>query len=511
MRSFTEREKSIRQICLLFFVLIFFASLGFSLSQSEKDTALTLKKTGDQYVEEGDYKKAAEQYLRALRLAREEFSKKERLSMARYMAWGEKHEEAAAELKLILDKDPEDLEARVTYARVLSWAGKYDLALKEAYTVLDINPTHKEALLIVADVLNWSSKRDKAIPIYLMLLEKEENFEARLGLIYCLLATGEKRGAKANREILKPSYPYQEMELEKLDVILNKQDRPQLEAKYSYYDDSVENIVHTYSSKFSFWAGNWEMDLSFKHIDANGNLYDNEAEDLSFSIYSRIKNAFGFGMGIGGTQLGENRSANFLTGHAKMDFNFLAGQIGALASHEVYAYTSLLIENQIRVSTAGIYLTQSLSKRLILQGNYYFRYYSDNNNSNDLTLSGSLVFRVSGPRALFGYSYRMLDFRRQTESGYFDPDDFHAHMIFLTFVQESEKFFLYVYPYFGHQSFHTYGEKVEDYFAGASGTIRFALSRRWWLEFHGEGGNYAAAMAPGWKYFLVSAGLIYRF
>jgi hypothetical protein len=84
-------------------------------------------------------------------------------------------------------------------------------------------------------------------------------------------------------------------------------------------------------------------------------------------------------------------------------------------------------------------------------------------------------------------------------------------MVFLVLFHESEKLFLYIRPYFGHQSFNRYGERVEGYFGGGYGTLRFALAKRWWLELHAEGGNYAAATAAGWNYYLVSAGLVYKF
>jgi hypothetical protein len=55
----------------------------------------------------------------------------------------------------------------------------------------------------------------------------------------------------------------------------------------------------------------------------------------------------------------------------------------------------------------------------------------DDNNSNDLLLSLRYALRRENPGINTGYRFRYLDFNRQSLGGYFDPEGFLSHQLYL--------------------------------------------------------------------------------
>jgi hypothetical protein len=118
-------------------------------------------------------------------------------------------------------------------------------------------------------------------------------------------------------------------------------------------------------------------------------------------------------------------------------------------------------------------------------------------------LSPVYTLYPKNPRINLGYRFRYLNFNRQSGSGYFDPNDFMANQIFISLNFEHDKFYLYLEPYGGYQSFRRYGDNNTGFFGGGSGVFGFNLSKNVLLEASAEGGNYALGAAAGFNYYLV--------
>ncbi len=471
------------------------------ISKDNEEKALLHKELGDFFVSKDDYKNAAEEFLKALSLHR--FSEEERLRMAIYISWGNRLDCAIAEIKSILSENPENLKARLHLARVLSWSGRLDEAIEEADKVLKESPDNKYALLVKANALRWKGNFKKAIPIYKKLLEKEEDFDSRLGLTYAYLSAGNIKAARESRKPLKPQYAYQEKALKELIEFMDRTTKPNLDIRYSYYKDSDDNVLNRFSLGFNFWAGNWKNNINYRHTDAQDNIRDARAEDLAFRTYSKVSESFGIGGGLGLSQVSNGRTTNFLTGHIKADVNILNGIIGASIARDVFAETAELIEKRIRVTNASIYISQKLTDRLSLNGSYSYRDYSDDNNADDFQFSPSYTIHIKNPTINLGYRFRYLNFDRQSGNGYFDPNDFISNQIFTSLYFEREKFYSYIEPYGGYQSFKRNGSKNNDFFGGAYGTLGYKITKKVLFELNAEGGNYALETATGFNYYLV--------
>lgn len=478
------------------------------LSQAENDRqkAGIHKKIGDILVSRDELKKAAEEFLQALS-HKEFFTEKERLQMAVYISWADRLDEAIAELKALLAENETNEEARIHLARCLSWSGRLDESLMEADRVLEKSPENKDAKLVKANALSWKGDVNAAVPLYEHLLEKEDNFDARLGLAYALLARGDRQAARQNSKRLKPIYPYQEKELKKLLEAVDASVRPSVELRYSHFNDTDENIVNRYSMKYVFRIGDWKADISYRHTDARDHSRDKRAEDFFLAVYSKTVGSLNLSGGIGITQTGRGNMTNFLTGKINAEMSIFNGAIGAGISREVLTDTAEIIENRIKITQAGLYILQKVTDRISLSGSYSYRDYSDSNSSHDLQFVAKYVVLPVNPKVAAGYKLRYLDFSDQKRNGYFDPDDFISHQVFASLYYEGRRYYVTLEPFVGHQSFRRYGEKSNDFVGGTYATLGLKISRDIVFEVNAEGGNYAMGSAGGWSYYQVGAGM----
>ncbi len=471
-------------------------------SQDQAAKAILHKELGDLFASRGDFKNAGGEYVKALSLSRK-FSEKDRLQMATRMSWGKWFDEAITELQLLLTDNPQNFMARIQLARVMSWTGRLRESLRETDRILEAQPDNKDALLVKANALRWQGHVGRAIILYRGILEKEEDFDSRMGLTYAYLSAGNIKAAKESRKFLKPKYPYQENDLKQLNVAMDRAISHNLGAGYSHYGDSDDNRTYRYFLDYGFWLDNWKMDFHYRHTGAKDNSSDVGAEELSFKTYSKPKEFLGLGGGVGVVQFKNGTNSNFLTWNMRTDVNVWNGVAGLALSGEGITDTAQLIKNQIRATSLGLSLSQRLMDRVFILGSYSYRDYSDSNHVNDFLFSPAYSIYTRNPTINLGYRFRYLNFSRQSGGGYFDPHDFISHQAFISLSFEHEKFYVYIEPYGGYQSFNRYGENKADFFGGGSGTLGLNLSKNILLEVNAEGGNYAMGAAAGFNYYLV--------
>jgi len=475
-------------------------------AESGKEKARLHKELGDLFSSRGEIRNAGEEYAKALSLDRG-FSREDRLKMARYLSWSDRIDDAIRELDAILAEDPGNIDARIHLARCLSWKGKLRRSIEETDKVLAISPDNRDALLAKANSLKWAGNKNAALSIYKGLLQNQEDFDTRLGLSQAYLSDGFLRGAREGAGRLKPVYPYQETEARNLYAEIKKATRPVLDLASGYYDDSDDNQLYRYGLTAGFWAMNWKIDLGYRHTDAEDPSRNTRNEDLSVNAYSRVTERIGLGGGIGINQTGNGDSAFYLEGRLRVDANLGQGKIGASAAREVFAETAQLIENRIRYTTLSSYFEYPLPYRFTFRANYTYKDYSDDNHANDWGGSLGHTFERKNPVIALGYKARYLDFHRETGSGYFDPGDFLSHLGFVAFSYEHARWYTYLEPFYGHQSFKRQGVDHDDWIWGGNGTIGIRFRENISLEANGEGGNYAVGTAAGFNYFLVGVRL----
>jgi tetratricopeptide (TPR) repeat protein len=468
------------------------------------------KDLGDLFSSREDFGKAADQYISALASSRD-FNGEERLQMATRMSWGGKQDAAIRELRLILANNAGNQEARVQLARTLSWNGDLDGSIEEAERVLSADPENRDALLVKANTLKWQGKVGQSLPIYDKLLQGEEDFDARQGLAYALLAAGDRKGARQSASLLQPRYPYQEKELKQLRDELMRIARPHLDPWYSYYSDTDHNQLNRYGLHYGQAAGNLDLDFDFRHTDARDATRHNWAQDFTARAYSKITGFLGLGGGVGLTSVHNSGTNYFVTGNVRGNVAVPSGSIDFSLARDFLSDTAELIENRIRINSATLSASQRVTGRFSVFARYSYRDYSDDNDANDFLIAPSYAIFRGSPSLTAGYRFRYMNYARQSAGGYFDPNDFMSHQIFATFSFEKEAFSSYFEPYFGVQSFRRYGNDSTDLVGGLYGSVGYQLTSFLRLDIDGEFGNSAVETATGFEYFLVGVkiGLIF--
>jgi thioredoxin-like negative regulator of GroEL len=488
--------------------LSFAADTGAILNAIEKtndpaERARLYKDLGDRYASEEDYRSAADAYIEALDEDRNSFSPADRTVMAVSLLRAERLKEARFELRHVLKQDPENAEARINLARVLSWSGKNREAIQEADRVLAGDPENRSALFVKANALRLQGDVTKAVPIYTRLLTEEEEFDSRLGLTYSYLANGEIERARKSYSMLKPRFSYQERDLEKASYTMNRESRPKLDGGYSYYNDTDENVVHRMGISQGYWSGRWKSSVHFRHTAAKDPAGKNRASDVWARSYGKVNDWFRAGGGLGLTQFANGKKREIVTGHIRGDLRFLDGNIGAGLSVKTLSDTARLIDNRIYFTDAGISFSQDLTPRFGFSLRYHYRDYSDENSSSLLQFNTKYLICRGKPEIIAGVRPRYVNFNRQSGGGYFDPRDFLSLQAFVSLFVETRKYFLYLEPFIGVQSFTRSGEETDDTFGGGYGSLGWNITPDFSLELNGEGGNFALATPAGSEYYRV--------
>jgi len=477
---------------------------------SDFEKAVLLKKAGMAYITADDVKKAAESFVEAFSLYRG-FPEDERIKMAEYVSWDERFDEASEILLSVLADDPENIRARTMYAKILSWQSRLDESIAEAAAVLERAPGYADALLVKADSLSWSGRYAEAVPIYTGLLKGRESFAARLGLANSLLATGEIGGARESYSLLKPALEWEQREHANLARRLERAEdarRPSVEFAYSYYNDTEFNQVARYRVDTVFLHRDWKINLGYTRSDLRDATRNNSADELRARARTR-RGRLTLGAVAGLYRPATADHSSFLTWGVNADMAMSKGSLGGGLSGSAMTDTAELVENGVRYTEAEAHIERDLAAGLSVYGALNLDRYSDSNSSVGLLVAPRYALYGPNPSIALTYRFRYLDFEKQSGGGYFDPGSFTAHQAVARIAYERGRFYSFIEPYYGYQSFVRGGVDTGDRFSGGSALVGYNLRRGLSIEATIEGGNYAVGTAAGFKYYQAGLALHY--
>jgi hypothetical protein len=183
-----------------------------------------------------------------------------------------------------------------------------------------------------------------------------------------------------------------------------------------------------------------------------------------------------------------------------------AGEVRLRVERAPLSETAEMMRNEVMFT--GLDLggrTLLLGRRVSPSARLLLRDYSDNNGS--IRVRGDLPFAVllAPVRWQIGYRQDFASFRRQSGSGYFDPDELHSFQGVSSIGYWAERAELYAEIFGGGQSTKRYGTRIDDQFLGfyVEGALRVAGSVRVALTV--EGDDYALGAASGFRH--VQAGV----
>lgn len=485
-------------------------SLGNSPETDRYKEAQSYKQLGDRHLSEDEMESAADAYQRALLLDREHFTRQDRVQMAVYLSWDNRLQAAIRELSLVLVEDPAYLDARVHLARIYGWAGDLKRSAAEADAILAEHPDHREALLIKANALEWGGRYGAAIPLYEKIIEAKGDFDAQVGLSSSLLYKGDRAGAAQQAKSLNAEDSRQQQKLESLLESIKNETRPQASIRYNRYADEDNNLYDQYSAIYIVPIGNQAFSLNLGRTDSRGTVGRARADVFSLKTQFNRDGMLGFTGAFGLSRLHSGSTVQYSTGHIRIDGRLSNTTLSVTAGSIMLTDTSELIGNKIRKTNAGIEVLQKFHERFLLSGGYNHLLFSDGNNANDVQLHSE--YRISlKPRLSIGYRGRFLDFERQSQSGFFDPENYISHRIYSGLYLKRQNFYMDFEVYVGKQDFKRYGVHTNDWITGGTGSIGITPVRGLAFEINASGGDFAAGSVSGFRYFTLGSFISYRF
>jgi len=469
--------------------------------------AEAFKKLGDEHIAKDELRQAADSYEQALSLGRNQFTADECVRMAVVLSWDDRLPAAIRELRFVVERDPANQNARVQLARIYSWDGQFTRAVGIADSILANSPDDKETLIVKANALEWDDRFDEAIPIYRGIIDRDGDFDARIGLAFSLLYKGDRAAALREIETLAAGDDRERRQLQRLSDAIARETRPRMEIGYDFYSDSDESHAGRYWARSGFAVGNHDFSAEVGRRDASGGL---RADDVSFRADFNATGVLGAAAGLGVTRLMGADTAQFPTGFVRLHGRLHRTSIIGMMSTEILSETSELIANRVRRFSTGGEISHRIRPLWSVGGAYNHFRFSDQNAANDAQVRTEVAMHVA-PRIAFGYQLRFLDYDTQSGSGYFDPDNFVSHRLSGSVELDRRKFFVFVQVYGGHQKFERNDFRTSEWVKGGRASFGIKFSKNLTVGVSIAGSDFSTGSVSGYRYFTTGTKVSYQF
>lgn len=504
--------------------------IEFSASKlTNERRARALKTAADYNFTQNNLDLAASFYLRALALAPEIFSVEEKKQIANRLATAHHQNEAIEVLRQLALEHGDDAEIRVNLAKLLSATQDYSAAIAEVDKILNQDHGNKYALLVKANSLRSQQKFGQSAALYRSILKDSEDFDARLGLTYSLLAMGEKTRARDSFGKMKTEDEDQQQQIDELGYYLKSVTRPTVDLYSATLTDSDKNRTSDRRVTLRGTGTDWDLAASYDRKSAHSIVEDPDtvalpytklftASSIAGSASANFSEVLRLTLKLGQTKLDADTQHAFITRGVTVDLK--TGQyplsiVSVDISHDVLTTTGTQIARMVELDQSSIKYTRALNARTTLNLNYRYKQYasaSDTNTANDFQGSAQYVLYRGAPFINVGYVYRHMNYNHIADDNYFDPQNYRSNQAYVTLYYELSPFYFDFETDYGQQTYDRYEVKNRDSFKFASATIGTAATKRLHLELHSEY-NGSTSLDSGYKYhdLLISAQVSYMF
>lgn len=450
--------------------------------------ARALKSTADFNFERNNRELAANLYLRALALAPDAFSVDEKKQIAERLAAAGRQREAIEMLRQ-LAHERDDVEIRVHLSKLLSSEENYDEAIAEIDKALKQDRGNKYALLTKSNFLRSQQKFGESVTLYRKILERGEDFDARLGLTYGLLAMGEKTRARDSFARLKPDDDDQRQQTDELKHYLDSVTRPTIDVYNGTLTDSDKNRTTERRFTLRGTGTDWDLTTSYGEKSALSEGVTYKANYVTAGAKANFSEVLRLALKVGQSKLDADRTRTFTTNEISADLKVGVSPLRVVTvnvSHDVVADSGSQIANMIEQDQSGIRFTRVFDANTTLFINYRYMQYSDSNSATDFQGSIQYTLFRGAPFIRVGYMYRNMDYRRPAFNGYFDPQDYSSHQAFVTLYYENTWLVSDFEVDYGRQKYERNFVDSDDKFIYASATLGTTSSKKLRLELHAE-------------------------
>jgi Flp pilus assembly protein TadD len=454
------------------------------------------------------YAEAITRYDRVLRL--EPGHAQASLERAKVLSWSGKNAEAAEAFRGMLARRFQDRDARLGLARSLSWGGHQAEARQEYAVLLRKNPSDVEALVGTAQTHAWSGDLVNARRVYAQALAVQPDArDALLGLAYVDLWNGDRGAADRAGNALHARFP-SDAEVEDLRREVGKAGKPWVSGGYTNLEDTDDHAMDTLRVETGF--GFRLVDLGFGAVryDLDHPLEgDSTIEGIFGTVSFRPTPRQRATARLGAERLEPPGVSETETVYGLGWTYGLGGlwQIHAGFDHDPYRYSTAILLNQVTVDEWRLRADASPWPSWRFAGGYA-RGTLDalgtdtENRRNGFDLGGWYRHPFGRISTEFGYVFRYLDYDRDLDLGYFDPQDFTSSLLqgraFGSFG--SSKAYWDVSLEGGLQSFDLTGEHVSnDQVLGGSALFGYPVTDAVSVEATFFASDYALQSATGFR------------
>jgi hypothetical protein len=188
-------------------------------------------------------------------------------------------------------------------------------------------------------------------------------------------------------------------------------------------------------------------------------------------------------------------------------------QVHGSAVRNSIRYSAEITNNNITFDQLQVRTNGAVGKSFRVHADAGVADFSDDNDR--VTASAGFLYRIPLRKVTMnvGYTARAMDYGQDLSSGYFDPQDFLAHLAQFRVNDEygDRGNYYRLRLDTGVQSFTVGGVDVDnDTVLVIGGTFGFRVTKRMILEAYAEYGDYAAATASGFASTMVGVRLLWR-
>jgi len=455
--------------------------------------------------------RTAKFYENAIRIAPQKFSYAEKIGIAKLLIKLNQRSQAKTLLQNMVNEPHNGSIAETMLAKLRVSSGEYDAAFNDVNEILQRDEKNTGALLIKGGELRRRKAFGDAIAAYRAILAKKDDFDARLGIVYCLLAVGKKQEAIKHYKLLHAEDEWQQYDLNELTRNIDINVRPVVEYMSTNFSDSdnYSGTEQDFTGRVN-WS-DWDISISARHRTTSGDNIVANADTGILFLGTNISENWSFLLGLGLTNLVQppgssvpqntNSTKNpHKIGELGIDTQIFGGT--AQFSYSSYLLTSNanLIQNEVTVDSSKFVYNKLFGKKLTTKLLYRGNAYSDENTAREFEGTLLLALNKSAPLFSIGYAYRYLNFLQPSNLGYFDPQDYAANKLLLLAAYEHGPFYLYAEYVSGRQTYLQKLAKKEDNFNHVGATTGTTLWKGFRMEFSVEKNNSAADGGSDYAY-----------
>lgn len=428
------------------------------------------------------------------------------LERAKVLSWARRFDEAAEAFEDLLERQPDSRDALLGLARTRSWSGRQRAARSAYLELLDRDPGDADAAVGVAQTWAWSDEPRRARTWYRRALEIEPGKrEAVLGLAYLDLWRPDRREAGRRVQDLRDRFA-DDAEVSELAVALDRAGGWWSAVGWDRFDDTDDNRMDVLRIETGTGVGpSLDVAVGVARYDLEGPTGGARIESLHGTAGWQASRADRLTFRLGNDRIESTtgaRDGEVIGGVAWRHAPDRIWRLDASWQRDSLRYSPAIADADIVLERASLGATVDLAAAWDVSVTASRWDASDSNARDGQTVE--IAYRWPSEPVTLETAYVLdhADWDRDLDNGYFDPQDFLAHLLEARVRGQLPMpgGWWRVTAIAGLQSFELSGVEVdEDTVVGVRARVMVPLGSRFHLDVHAGWSDYAAQTASGFE------------